>query len=118
MTTTITPSPQTGEGGPAVADPPPGADARTAAAELLAMLRAAGFTVTAADGKVFVRPRADLAEGTCRQIAANKPGLLLVLAEERWTRCQMCLHHVDSGCPDDVQRLCGVTGCPYRRGRR
>ena len=95
-----------------------GADDRTKAAELLALLRSGGFTVTARDGRVYVAPRADLSEGTCEQVRRLKAGLLEVLAEERWTRCQLCLHHVDSGCPDDVQRLCGVTGCPYRRRSR
>lgn len=89
-------------------------DAVTPAAELLAFLRAAGFAVTAADGKVFVRPRERLSPAECDQVRALKPGLLQVLAAERWVRCTLCLHWADAGCPDDVQRLCAVSRCPYR----
>lgn len=111
MATALTPAPS-----------PPGegsiADVRTQAAELLAFLRAAGFTVTAADGRVFVRPREKLSPAECGQVVALKAGLLELLAEERWVRCQLCLHYVDGGCPDDVQRLCSVKGCPYRGRKR
>lgn len=103
--TALTPatSPQTGEVNPA--------------AELLAFLRGAGFAVSARDGKVYVSPRERLSPAECGQIVALRGGLLALLAEEQWVRCQLCLHYVDCGQPDDVQRFCGVKGCPYR-GRR
>ncbi len=82
------PSPDWREGGPELPDPPPpGADDRTKAAELLDLLRAGGFKVTARDGKVYVEPRSELTPGTCEQVRRLKAGLLEVLAEERWTRC-------------------------------
>lgn len=100
---TPAPSPLRGEGNPA--------------ADLLAFLRSAGFSVSARDGKVYVSPRERLSPSECGQIVALRAGLLAVLVEEQWVRCQLCLHYVDSGQPDDVQRFCGVKGCPYR-GRR
>jgi hypothetical protein len=119
-TATLTPAPSSlsGEGGPELPDPPPGADGHTAAAELLGFLREAGFTLTARDGRVYVEPRSKLSPAECGQIVALKPGLLAVLEEERWVRCQLCLNYADSGHPDDVQRLCGVVGCPYRKSQR
>jgi hypothetical protein len=104
---TPNPSPPAGEGDPA--------------AELLAFLRAAGFAVEARDGKVYVTPRAKLSPAECGQIVSLKPGLLLLLAAERWEECPACLAGVD-------RELCGELpfavancrntkrgGCPYRR---
>lgn len=109
------PSPLTGEGDAGI----PASLAANPAADLLAFLRAAGFTVSATDGKVYVTPRDRLSPAECSQIVALKAGLLAVLAEERWVRCQTCLHSVDGGMPEDVWRFCGVQVCPYRgRGPR
>jgi hypothetical protein len=98
------PSPQPGGGNPA--------------AELLAFLRAAGFSVRAAGDKVVVNPGGQLSDAERERVAALKPGLLAVLAEEQWKQCDLCPARVDCGSPADVGRVCWVPTCPYRQRER
>jgi hypothetical protein len=84
----------------------------TPAAELLAFLRAAGFAVTAADGKVFVRPRERLSPAECGQIAALKGGLLELLAGERWERCTVCMAGADPALVREANGTGPGCGCP------
>jgi hypothetical protein len=90
----------------------------TAAAELLASLRGGGFAVTARGDRLFVTPREKLTPAECERVAANKAGLMDLLAAERWAACGTCRAGVDPACGEDVWRLCGRAGCPYRPPRR
>jgi hypothetical protein len=50
--------------------------------DLLRVLRAAGFTARADNGRLLVSPGARLTEGWCRAIREHRDGLLALLAEE------------------------------------
>lgn len=104
---TPNPSPQTGEVGPA--------------RELLAFLRAAGFAVTSEGDRVYVRPREKLSPAECGQIVALKVGLLAVLADERWTRCdpaEGCGGWVDPALAGELPFGTCLAKCPFRRKPR
>jgi hypothetical protein len=86
----------------------------------MTFLRAAGYSVHAEGDGLHVEPRGNLTPAECDQIRTLKPGLMAILADERWAECRACLagvdpvllceansHGIGSGCP--------LPTCPYRK---
>ncbi len=87
----------------------------SAAAELLAYLRSAGFGVSAtAEGGLVVNPRAKLSGAEADQVKAHKPALVELLAAERWSCCRVCRGGVDPAFARDLAAVCRLPVCPYK----
>lgn len=105
----------------------------TAPAALLAYLRGSGFALTADGDRLTVAPRAKLTPAECERIREAKPGLLRLLADERYAaawadllppnlaalgrlaECPACRALVDPTAGADVRTGCDRTDCPHGR---
>lgn len=80
----------------------------------MSFLREAGYTLQAQGDDLFVEPRENLSPAECDQIRLLKPGMIAILAEERWAECGTCKASIDTECSVDVGRVCERMNCPYR----
>lgn len=105
----------------------------TPAAALLAYLRSSGFTLTPAGDRLTVAPREKLTPAECERIREAKPGLLRLLADERYAaawaerlppnlaamerlaECPACRAMVDPEAGADVRTGCDRHDCPHGR---